>query len=244
MAAFPPVHAGDETQLVLGAGTSTRVAQIFFERLSREPECRGYDFTVQERSTKHAGGIRASGKYLFGRTGRPLDADEKALGKFEIILARIPIGFAVGSNVGLDRISPGEIEAVFTRKITNWRELGGADGAIVLVGREKTESALSRLRGPYPFLDGARYHHVFKRDHSVVGFLASPAGRNAIAFGALANFAELRVLEVDGVQTALPVGLVVDNARAEHPVVAAAKRLAKSADWRRRVLDTGFLNAD
>lgn len=76
MATFPPAHAGDEKQLVLGSGTSTRVVQVFFERLATEPECEGYGFTVQERSTKHAGGIRASGRYLFGRTGRPLNADE------------------------------------------------------------------------------------------------------------------------------------------------------------------------
>ena len=241
---FASAHAGDEKQRVLGSGVSTRVVQAFFERFSKEPECRGYSFTVQERSTKHAGGVRASDKYLFGRIGRPLDGDEKALGKHEIILARIPIGFAIGSNVGLDKISPGGLEAVFMRRITNWRELGGSDAAIVLVGREKTESVLSRLRVPFPFLDEARYHHVFDRDHSVTGFMGSQAGRYAIGFGALANFADLHVLEVDGVTTGLPVGLVVDNSRAEHPVVAAAARLAKSDAWQRRVVNAGYMNAD
>ena len=236
--------AGDENQLVLGAGTSTRAAQIFFERLSKEPECRGYRFTVQERSTKHAGSIRASDRYLFGRSGRPLSAAEKASGKFEIILASIPIGFAVGAHVDLDRISRDQLEAVFTGAITNWRELGGPDAGIVLVGREKTESALSRLRIPFPFLDEARYHHMFKRDHAVVSFLASPGGRNAIGFGALANFSDLQVLEVVDVTLGLPVGLVVDNTRAGHPVVAAARRLVKTEEWRQKVLDAGFLNVD
>lgn len=239
-----PAFAGDHNQLVLGAGPSTGIAIDFFEKLSLEPESQGYRFVVQNRSTKHAGGIRASDKYLFGRTGRPLDAGEKALGKFEIILAKIPVGFAVGGHVALDNISTGKLEAVFRAKITNWHELDGHDDAIVMVGREKTESALSRLRGPFPFLDGAPYHHVFKRDHSVVAFLSSPAGRNAIGFGALSNFADLRELKVDGVQMDIPVGLVVDNARKGHPVVAAAKRLVKSEDWRRQVVGAGYMNAD
>ena len=44
---------------------------------------RNHKFEVEQRSIKHAGGIKASGKYLFGRTGRPLNTSEKQQGKHD-----------------------------------------------------------------------------------------------------------------------------------------------------------------
>ncbi len=72
------INAGAvEQQVVAGAGPSTKIVKMFFDEFSKIESGEGYEFVVPPKSIKHAGGIRASGKYVFGRTGRPLNEKEK-----------------------------------------------------------------------------------------------------------------------------------------------------------------------
>ena len=66
MMGISPLWAANE-QMVLGAGPSAKVAQSFFKAFEKQPEAQGYTFAVEQRSTKHAGGIRASGSSGSGR---------------------------------------------------------------------------------------------------------------------------------------------------------------------------------
>jgi len=61
-----------DAEPIYEAGPSTAIVKLFFEHFGQRPEAKGKTFLVPERSVKHKGGIRASGKHLFGRTGRPL----------------------------------------------------------------------------------------------------------------------------------------------------------------------------
>lgn len=226
-------------QKVLGAGPSAKVAASFFEAFEKRPEAKGYTFEVDQRSTKHAGGIRASGTYLFGRTGRPLSDSEKAPGKFDIFLAGTPVGFVVGKGAGVTELSFDQARDIFLRKIRNWKEVGGPDAQIVLLGREKTEAALSVLRFDYPFLDEAKYDKVFKRDHAVVNFLMAEVGHYAIGFGAFPNFEDWQIINVPGHSPVVNLGLVVDQANEAHEIVKAVQAFAKSDEWASIARSTG-----
>jgi len=228
---------------VYDAGPSTKIVTQFFAEFAKQPESAelGIHFTVPQRSTKHSGGIRASGEHLFGRTGRPLTGDEKSLGKFEITLAKIPVGFVTGSAVSLPPLKPADIEALFSGRIRNWKDLGGPAADVVLVGRERTEATLTALSKHFPLLLDANYDLVLKRDHAVVNFLRSAPGRRAIGYGALANFAGLNLIEVQGVTMGVSVGLVVDVENQGHPVVNAVRRFAGSEQWRRMAENAGYL---
>ena len=70
---------GAERQVIAGAGPSTAVVALFAERFASDPSASGYVFEVPQRSAKHAGGIKASSKFVFGRTGRPLNEKEKSM---------------------------------------------------------------------------------------------------------------------------------------------------------------------
>lgn len=229
---------------VYGAGPSTPIATLFFQHFDKRPGAAGMTFTVPQRSTKHGGGIRASGEYRFGRTGRPLTEEEKAQGKFEIFLGKIPIGFATGPDIDAPPMIPSDIEAIFSGRVTNWKEVGGPDAPIVLVGRERTEAILTALSERFPSLLDADYRLVLKRDHAVVNFLASPAGKHAIGFGALSNFGQLNVVSLAGPPLGVNVGLVVDEKNRTDPVVEAARRFADSREWRRIAEGAGYLVAD
>ncbi len=241
---FACVASATEVQVVAGAGPSTKVVQLFVDHFVTQPAAAGYEFQVPPRSAKHAGGLKNTDSYIFGRTGRPLNAAEASRNKAEIFLARVPIAFAVGPNAGVSTLTLDQLQKVFTKQVSNWSQVGGQDAPIVLVGREPTEALYSVLKSDYAFFTDVPFDQVFKKDHQVVNFLKSPDGVNAIAFGALPNFEEVTVVDVAGFSSGVGLGLVYDKKNATHPLVQAAAIYAMSADWGKQVEQFGLLTAN
>ena len=234
--------AGGTVQLIAGAGPSTRVVQRFAVFLSELPEAKGYVFEVPERSIKHAGGLRSTRKYLFGRTGRPLTQEERAQGYEEIFLAKMPIAFVVGEGAGVRRLTPDQVCGLFTGMYTDWKQVGGNDAPVVVLSREPSEALFSVLKRELPCMNRVvDTPYVFKKDHLVVDMLLKrPQGRTAIGFGAARNFPRERILEVDGLSSGVNVGLVYRTENRDHPLVRAARELARSARWRAAVARMGL----
>ena len=78
---------------------------MFFSKFCLQPCAHDYEFMVIPMSTKHAGGIKNSDSYLFGRTGRPLNGAEVSLNKSELFLAKVPIAFATGEASSISKLS-------------------------------------------------------------------------------------------------------------------------------------------
>ena len=230
-----------EEQPIMGAGPSTVVVQMFVNHFSKLPVAQDYNFSVPTRSIKHAGGIRSSEKYIFGRTGRPLNSREQKLSKHEIILARIPLSFVVGKQTGVKKLTMKQIEEVFTRQITNWKDLGGSNSQILLIGREPTEAAFSIIKQDYPLFRTVQFDLSLTRDHQVINLIKSSQGDYAISFGARANFDNDNLLLVDNFRSGVSLGLVYDSKNTDHPVVRAAAKYASSEEWKSIVLESGFL---
>ena len=76
------VHA--EHLEIQGAGPSAHVVRAFIPLIGEGDS--------PTKSIKHAGGLKWNDLYLFGRTGRPC-THEELVGRAEILLARVPIGF-------------------------------------------------------------------------------------------------------------------------------------------------------
>ena len=163
------------------------------------------------------------------------------MNKGEIVLARIPIAFATGSGTGVSSLSISQIEDMYMGKIADWGDAGGSAGSVFLVGREPTEALFTVLKGAYPSFKQAKFAKVFKKDHQVVKFLQSPGGVNAVAFGALPNFSEVNVLQVDGFSAGVAVGLVFDLKNKEHPLVKAAQSFTAKPAWSDAVKQAGLL---
>jgi hypothetical protein len=234
-----PVQSG-EIQPIKGAGPSIAIATLFFKHFSKTSAAKGYQFPVEQHSIKHSGGIGASGYYLFGRTGRPLNKQERGGNKRDIFLAGNPIAMVVGQGVGVGRVTQQQLADIFTRKITNWKEVGGSDHSIYVVGRERSEALYTVLKQDYSFFKQAKFDRIFTRDHSVIDFLKSDQGRYAISFGAQANFDRRHHLEVEGFSSVINLGLVYDIKNQEHPIVKAATNYARSDQWYRLLKKAGF----
>lgn len=230
-----------EKQVVMGAGPSTAVITLFFKNFSKTASAKGYSFEVEPRSIKHAGGIAASDKYLFGRTGRPLNQKEKLLNKQEIIIARIPLTMVVGNQVGIKSISLEQLKEILTGNITNWKQLGGKDHKILLVGREDTEVAFTILKNTYDFFKKIDFGKVLTRDHQVANFLKSKKGAYSLSFGAKSNFENNYHLKTSDFEAGVNLGLVYDTGNSKHPLIRSTKAYAKSMQWIDILKDTNFM---
>lgn len=231
-------------QLVMGAGPSTAVVSLFFKHFSRTDAAKEYTFDVEQRSIKHAGGILSSDKYIFGRTGRPLNQKEKSLNKEEIFIARIPLTMVIGSQVGVKSITLKQLEKILTGKLVNWKQLGGTNHKIVLVGREETEAAFQVLKKRYAFFSKPHFEKIFTRDHQVANFLKSKKGGYAISFGASSNFDSQYHLKVIEFEAGVNLGLVYDITNSSHSLVESVKTFAQSDDWIEIVRYSEFLPPD
>ncbi|MDH3999189.1 MAG: substrate-binding domain-containing protein [Desulfuromonadales bacterium] len=230
-----------ERQVIAGAGPSTNIVKIFVDDFAHLPVCTEVAFEVPEKSTKHAGGIKCSDYNVFGRTGRPLNEKEKAMDKGEVFLAKAPVAFAVGAKVGVSELSIEQLKKIFARKITNWKDVGGADLTITLAGREPTEALFLELKQQYDFFNNVEFDFVMNKDHHIVSFLHSPKGESAIAFGAKPNFGGLNIVTVDNFSAGVRLGLVYDLSNSDNPLVVAAKSFAKSPEWQKRVEQAGMI---
>ncbi len=236
-------HA-QEKQVIAGAGPSTKIVQMFFEEFAKYPEGKPYSFEVPPKSIKHAGGIKASETYVFGRTGRPLNEKEKKLNKEEIFLARIPVSIVVGPDTGVTQLDMKQLEDIITGKVDNWKAVGGADQKILVVGREPTEALFTILKANYPFFKSAKFEKVFEKDNAIVNFMKSSQGKYAIAFGAKPNFEkvkEVTMVAIDGLRVGVSLGLVYDQSNGGHPLVKAVKTYASSENWAKTVTGAGYL---
>ncbi len=228
-----------EMQSIAGAGPSTKIAILFAKEFGKSYSASEYKIVVPKKSTKHAGGISNSDRYFFGRTGRPLNASEKAMNKDEIILARIQIAFVVGADVGVKSLSLKQLEGVITGEISNWKEVGGTDAQIELIGREPTEALFSVLKEAYPFFNSAIFQRTVTKDEHVVIFMKSAKGAHSIGFGAAPNFQGLNLVTVRGFSVDVNVGLVYDLKNKDHDFVKEARKYAASPAWARKVKTLG-----
>jgi len=243
--ALPAYSAQEETtQLVYGAGPSTKIVELFFAEFAHTPACGDYTFEVPPKSVKHAGGIKSCETYVFGRTGRPLNNEEKNMNKAEIFLGQVPIAIGVGSETGISSLEMAQLEKIITGEYTNWQEVGGTDAPISNVGREEKEALFSILKTKYPFYQSAKFSQVFKKDDEVVAFLQNPLGKYGIGFGARPNFENkegITILSIPGFSVGQQLGLVYDLSNQFKPIVKAVSEYANSQEWSAVAVANGYL---
>lgn len=232
------VCADDKQQVVAGAGPSTKIVSMFIDRLAKTKIGKEYQFHVPQKSIKHAGGIRSTRKNIFGRTGRPLSPKEKAGGITELFLGKMSTAFVMGHKSGVKRLSVADVCGLFTGAIKNWLGVGGNDHEVVVFTREPTEAILIALQKQMPCMHQVvTTRFIFKKDHQVVkALMTHKNGAYAISFGALKNFPQANIIDVEGFAAGVNVGLVFQSENHEHPLVQAARKLVRSEAWRETLL--------
>jgi len=156
--------------------------------------------TFTYNPTGSGSGITAvsEGKCDIGLSSRYLKESEKALGLEETLLAIDGIAVVVNPGNPITNLSMGQIADIYTGKVTNWSEVGGNDGQIVVIGRE----AGSGTRDGFESITKTEDACVLRQELTSTGDVIATVGsnENAIGYASLASVTDrVVVVSVDGV---------------------------------------------
>ena len=140
----------------------------------------------------------AEGRCDIGLSSRALKDDEKAKGLTETTLALDGIAIIVNPANGVKGLTLQQITDIYTGKITNWKDVGGADGEIVVIGRE----AGSGTRDGFESVTSTKDKCQYRQELTSTGDVITTVSKNANAIG-YASLAEVKdsvtALTIDGV---------------------------------------------
>ncbi len=164
------------------SGTITLAGSTSMEKLCEamsEAFMEAYpDVTVTVEYTGSGAGIESvtSGSVDIGDSSRSLTDDEKAKGAVENIVAIDGIAVITDKDNTVANLTTDELAKIYKGEITNWKELGGNDESIVVIGRE----AGSGTRGAFEELltieDECAYAQELDSTGAVLAKVASTPG--------------------------------------------------------------------
>lgn len=158
----------------------------------------GVNFTYNP--TGSGSGITAvsEGRCDIGLSSRALKDEEKANGLVETVLAYDGIAIIVNNDNPVTNISLKDLTKVYTGEITNWKDLDGNDGEIVLIGRE----AGSGTRDGFETITNTKDLCKYRQELTSTGDVITTVSTNpdAIGYASLASVKDsVKALTVDGV---------------------------------------------
>ena len=158
------------------------------------------DVTVNYNPTGSGAGITAvqEGTCDIGLSSRALKDEEKAAGLKETVLAYDGIAIIVHPDNPVSDLSIEQIAKLYTGEITNWKDVGGSDAEVVLIGRE----AASGTRDGFESITGTKDKCQYRQELTSTGDVITAVSQNpdAIGYASLAAIkVSVKALSVDGV---------------------------------------------
>ncbi len=155
---------------------------------------------VTYNATGSGAGIQAvqEGRCDIGLSSRDLKDDEKEAGLESTVLALDGIAIIVNPENPLKDLDVDTIKKIYTGEITNWKDVGGNDAEIVLIGRE----AGSGTRDGFESITETEDLCKYRQELTSTGDVITTVGSNpdAIGYASLSAVQDTVVtLTVDGV---------------------------------------------
>ena len=156
--------------------------------------------TVNYNPTGSGSGITAvqEGTCDIGLSSRALKDEEKAAGLKETVLAYDGIAIIVHPDNPVSDLTLEQIAKLYTGEITNWKDVGGNDAEVVLIGRE----AASGTRDGFESITGTKDACQYRQELTSTGDVITAVSQNpdAIGYASLASIKDsVKALNVDGV---------------------------------------------
>ena len=156
--------------------------------------------TVTYNATGSGAGIQAveEGRCDIGLASRNLKTEEKTNGLEGTILAFDGIAIIVNPNNPVSDLDVETIAKIYTGEIKNWKEIGGNDAEIVLIGREAGSGTRDGFESITDTEDKCKYRQELTSTGDVITTVqGNPA---AIGYASLASVKDtVKVLTVGGV---------------------------------------------
>ena len=215
------------------------------------------DTTVTYNPTGSGSGITAvqEGTCDIGLSSRALKGEEKAAGSKETVLAYDGIAIIVHPDNPVSDLSLKQIAKLYTGEITDWKDVGGNDAQVVLIGRE----AASGTRDGFESITGTKDKCQYRQELTSTGDVITAVSQNpdAIGYASLASIKDsVKALNVDGVtpgedtvkdgsyKVQRPFVLVTVESKALSPVAQAFFDYATSPDAAAIIAKAGAVAAN
>ena len=184
---------------------ATALSEIFMEKYP--------NVTVQAEFVGSGAGVEAvnNGSADIGNSSRNLKDEEKANGIAENIVA----------IDGIEDLTKDQLTSIYNGTITNWKDAGGADQPIVVIGRESGSGTRSAFEEILDVADACKYSNELDSTGAVMAKVASTPG--SIGYVSLDVLDDtVKTLKLDGTEA------TADNIKAgtyflSRPFVMATK---------------------
>lgn len=156
---------------------------------------------VTAEFTGSSAGIEAvlAGSADIGNSSRRLRPEEKAAGAVEHIVALDGIVMITDAENPVRELTKGQLFAVYQGKVRNWREVGGQDRAIVVVGREAGSGTREAFEEYLELEDRCDYANELNSTGAVMARVSSTPGAIGYMSWDVADDT-VAVLAIDGVK--------------------------------------------
>lgn len=159
------------------------------------------DITVTAEYTGSGAGLESlvGGKTDIGNASRALKDGEKDSGAVENIVAIDGIAVITHTSNTVSDLTSQQLTDIYTGKITNWVDLGGADEAIVVLGREAGSGTRGAFEELLDVADQCAYAQELDSTGGVLAKVASTPG--SIGYVSLDVIDDtVKALSLDGVE--------------------------------------------
>lgn len=208
-------------KLTLNGSTSmAKVCQALGEAFSAKYP----GVTVEKSGTGSGDAAKAvsAGTALIGDLSRNMKAEEKPE-DYEIVQVAIDgIAIAVNKDNQVTNLTSDQIAKIFTGAITNWKDVGGADQKITVLGREAASGTRDGFESIFKVEKKAKYAAELSSTGEVVTKVSSDKG--AIGYVSLDSVNDsIKAVNVDGVQPT-EENIINKTYKAQRPFIEIYKK--------------------
>lgn len=181
------------------------------------------DVTVTAEFVGSGAGIEAvtNGTADIGNSSRSLKDEEKAAGVVENVVAIDGIAVCVDPANEVADLTKEQLTNVYNGTVTNWKEVGGADEPIIVIGREAGSGTRGAFEELVDLKDACKYANELDSTGAVIAKVASTPG--AIGYASLDALDDsVKALSLEGVE-ATAENIKAGNYFLSRPFVMATK---------------------
>lgn len=204
---------------MVGSTSMEKLANALSEAFMEEyPEV-----TVTAEFVGSGAGIEAvtNGTADIGNSSRSLKDEEKAAGVVENIVAIDGIAVCVDPANEVADLTKEQLTNIYNGTITNWKEVGGADEPIIVIGREAGSGTRGAFEELVDLQDACKYANELDSTGAVIAKVASTPG--AIGYASLDALDDsVKALSLEGVE-ATAENIKAGNYFLSRPFVMATK---------------------
>lgn len=180
-----------------GSTSMEKVIGILGEAYTEENK--GVNFTYNPTGSGSGIAAVAEGRTDIGLASRALKEEEKEKGLEETVLALDGIAVIVNKENSVKDLTLEQVYSIYTGEVKNWKEVGGKDSEIVVVGREAGSGTRDGFESITKTKDKAKYRQELTSTGDVITTIAGNPG--AIGYASIASVKEsVQTLLINGVE--------------------------------------------